>query len=136
MITRRDLLAGVTGLGGTLAVHPAQALERGTLFEVASRLVPIYRNHDADALHAMLAPDLQGDFPPAALARWLDEARATFGILQRTSLPTYGSRAHSIFIAYFDRGPSDMFLEIDQQERLLLWALKNDSKVLAIRRRA
>ena len=57
-------------------------------------------------------------------------------MLQRTSLPTYGSRAYGIFAAYFDRGPADMYLEIDDRERLVLWTLKNDVKALSIRERA
>ena len=131
---RRHLLLGLAGIG--LAPTPGQALDRTSLFAVATRLVAIYRAADADALHRALAPDLQPDFPPAALSAWLQEARDTFGILQRTSLPTYGSRAHSIFVAYFDRGPSDMYLQIDEQERVLFWTFKTPSHVLSLRRRA
>jgi len=58
-----------------------------------------------------------------------------FGMLQRTSMPTYGSRTHGIFAAHFDRGPSDMFLEVDPQEKLVLWVLKDASSTLAIRKR-
>ena len=134
MINRRHLLLGLAGLG--IAPTQGQALERTSLFEVATRLVAIYRADDADALHRALAPDLQADFPPRALSAWLKEARDTFGMLQRTSLPTYGSHAHSIFVAYFDRGPSDMFLQIDEQERVVFWTFRNPSSVLALRRRA
>jgi hypothetical protein len=134
MINRRHLLLGLAGLG--IAPTQGQALERTSLFEVATRLVAIYRADDADALHRALAPDLQADFPPRALSAWLKEARDTFGTLQRTSLPTYGSRAHSIFVAYFDRGLSDMFLQIDEQERVVFWTFRNPSSVLALRRRA
>ena len=133
MINRRHLLLGLAGLG--IAPTQGQALERTSLFEVATRLVAIYRADDADALHRALAPDLQADFPPRALSAWLKEARDTFGTLQRTSLPTYGSRAHSIFVAYFDRGLSDMFLQIDEQERVVFWTFKTPSKVLSLRRR-
>jgi hypothetical protein len=133
-VNRRHLLLGLAGLG--LAPTPGQALDRTSLFAVATRLVAIYRAGDADALHRALAPDLQPDFPPTALSAWLQEARDTFGILQRTSLPTYGSRAHSIFVAYFDRGPSDMYLQIDEQERVLFWTFKTPSHVLSLRRRA
>ncbi len=131
---RRHLLLGLAGLG--LAPTPGQALDRTSLFAVATRLVAIYRAGDADTLHRALAPDLQPDFPPTALSAWLQEARDTFGILQRTSLPTYGSRAHSIFVAYFDRGPSDMYLQIDEGERVLFWTFKTPSHVLSLRRRA
>jgi len=134
MINRRHLLLGLAGLG--IAPAQGQALERTSLLAVAARLVAIYRAEDADALHRALAPGLQADFPPAALAAWLKEARDTFGMLQRTSLPTYGSRAHSIFVAYFDRGPSDMFLQIDEQERVVFWTFKTPSSVLSLRRRA
>jgi hypothetical protein len=134
MINRRHLLLGLAGLG--IAPTQGQALERTSLFEVATRLVAIYRADDADALHRALAPDLQADFPPRALSAWLKEARDTFGTLQRTSLPTYGSRAHSIFVAYFDRGLSDMFLQIDEQERVVFWTFRNPSSVLSLRRRA
>ena len=134
MINRRHLLLGLAGLG--IAPTQGQALERTSLFEVATRLVAIYRADDADALHRALAPDLQADFPPRALSAWLKEARDTFGTLQRTSLPTYGSRAHSIFVAYFDRGLSDMYLQIDEQERVVFWTFRNPSSVLALRRRA
>lgn len=134
MITRRTLLAGLAGLGCGLPASRGHALERGTLFELATRLVAIYQASDADALHEMLAPGLQPAFPVPVLARWLTEARDMFGLLQRTSMPTYGSRTHGIFAAYFDRGPSDMYLEIDQQEKLVIWVLKADAKVLSIRR--
>ena len=133
-VNRRRLLLGLAGLG--LAPAQGQALDRTSLFEVATRLVAIYRAADADALHRALAPDLQPDFSPEALSAWLQEARDTFGILQRTSLPTYGSRAHSIFVAYFDRGPSDMYLQIDEGERVLFWTFKTPSSVLSLRRRA
>jgi hypothetical protein len=137
MITRRQVWAGACALSGAaLAPSPGRALERGTLFEVATRLVSLYQASDADALHRMLAPTLQPHFPSASLAEWLAEARKAFGMLQRTSMPTYGSRAHGIFAAYFDRGPADMYLEIDRQSRLVLWALKDDVKVLSIRERA
>lgn len=136
MLTRRRLLAGASALGSTLAAGPGWTLERGTLFEVATRLVRIYQTGDAEAFHAMLAPDLRPGFPPAVLSGWLAEAREAFGMLQRVSLPTYGSVAHSIFVAYFDRRPCDMYLEIDRQERVVLWAFKNDVKVWAIRRQA
>ena len=131
---RRHLLLGLAGLG--LAPTPGQALDRTSLFAVATRLVAIYRAEDADAVHRALAPDLQPEFPTAALSAWLKEARDTFGILQRTSLPTYGSRAHSIFVAYFDLGPSDMYLQIDEGERVLFWTFKTPSHVLSLRRRA
>jgi hypothetical protein len=132
MITRRQAWAGACALSGAaLAPSPSRALERGTLFEVATRLVTLYQASDADALHQMLA--LQPHFPSASLALWLAEARNAFGMLQRTSMPTYGSRAHGIFAAYFDRGPADMYLEVDLWSRLVLWALKNDVKVLSIR---
>ena len=133
-VNRRRLLLGLAGLG--LAPTQGQALDRTSLFEVATRLVAIYRAADADALHRALAPDLQPDFPPASLSAWLQEARDTFGILQRTSLPTYGSRAHSIFVAYFDRGLSDMFLQIDEEQRVLFWTFRNPSSVLSLRKRA
>ena len=135
MVNRRHLLLGLAGLGSGFLPEPGQALERTSLFDVATRLVAIYRAEDADALHRALVPDLQPEFPPTALSAWLKEARDTFGILQRTSLPTYGSRAHSIFVAYFDRGPSDMFLQIDEQERVVFWTFKTPSKVLSLRRR-
>ena len=121
MVNRRRLLLGLTGLG--LAPTQGRALDRTSLFEVATRLVAIYRAADADALHRALAPGLQPDFPPEALSAWLKEARDTFGILQRTSLPTYGSRAH-------------MYLQIDEQERVLFWTFKTPSSVLSLRRRA
>ena len=137
MITRRHVGTGIAALSGAaLAPSLGRALERGTLFGVATRLVTLYQASDADALHQMLAPALQPRFPSASLALWLAEARNAFGMLQRTSMPTYGSRAYGIFAAYFDRGPADMYLEVDPQERLVLWALKNDVKVLAIREQA
>jgi hypothetical protein len=39
-------------------------------------------------------------------------------------------------VAYFDRGPSDMYLQIDEQERVLFWTFKTPSHVLSLRRRA
>jgi len=137
MMTRRQVGTGIVALSGAaLAPSLGRALERGTLFGIATQLVTLYQASDADALHRMLAPPLQRHFPSASLALWLAEARNAFGMLQRTSLPTYGSRAYGIFAAYFDRGPADMYLEIDDRERLVLWSLKTDVKTLSIRERA
>ncbi len=134
MLTRRHILVSLAGLGGALAPSPGQTIDRGTLFEVATRLVAIYRASDAEALHGMLSPELQPIFPPSALSLWLSDAQNAFGMLQRTSMPTYGSRTHGVFAAYFDRGPADMYLEINRQERLVLWAFKNDAKAMSIRK--
>jgi hypothetical protein len=112
------------------------AVERVTLFDFAKRLVAIYQASDADALHSILAPELQPDFSPPALSRWLTQARNTFGMLRRTSMPTYGSRTHGVLAAYFDRAPADMYLEMNQQEKLVLWVLKSGNNMLSIRKRA
>jgi hypothetical protein len=135
VIARRQALAGLVGAGGALALAPSPAFAGSRLYELALRLAAIYRASDADSLHRMLAPGLESSFPPAVLSRWLAEARAAFGMLQRTSMPTYGNRTHGVFAAYFDRGPADMYLEIDSRERLVLWAFKNDAGVLALRGR-
>jgi hypothetical protein len=135
MITRRHLLAGLAGLGCEITSGKGQALERGNLDEIASRLVGIYQTSDVDALHRMLAPDLQTSFSAPVLTRWLAEARESFGMLQRISMPTYGSRTHGVFAAYFNARPIDMYLEVDQQGRIVFWALKNASATLALRRK-
>jgi hypothetical protein len=50
-------------------------------------------------------------------------------------MPTYGSRTHGVFAAYFNARPIDMYLEVDQQGRIVFWALKNASATLALRRK-
>ncbi|NIX75655.1 hypothetical protein [Microvirga terricola] len=132
MLTRRQALSGFA-----LILVPASgaALEQDTLFNVSTRLVTIYQTGDAGALHSMLAPDLQAQYSPEALASWLSEAKATFGPLQRISLPISGTRAFAIFAAYFERAPNDMFLELDRDGRIVLWTLKSDSGAVVLRKR-
>ncbi|MBF9233156.1 hypothetical protein [Microvirga alba] len=132
MLTRRQALAG---LAFCLVPATGMALERDTLFNVSTRLVEIYQAGDAAALHGMLSPDLQAQYSPDALASWLREVNAKFGPLQRISLPISGTRAYAIFAAYFERAPSDMFLELDPQGRVVVWTLKNDSGAVALRKR-
>jgi hypothetical protein len=136
MIGRRHVLLGLTSFGGGFAPGFGQALADNVLFEVAQRLVAIYQASDADALHRLLAPDLQPHFPRPKLAAWLKEAQEAFGVLHRTSMPTYGSRHHGALLAYFDRAPADMYLQIDKQRRVVFWAFRDTVKALAIRKPA
>jgi hypothetical protein len=135
MIMRRHVLASFATLCCTIMPGEGQALERGKLVEIAARLVEIYQASDADALHGLLASDLQSRYSPPVLSRWLAEAQKTYGMIERISMPTYGSRIHGVFAVYVNGRPMDMYLEIDKRERVVFWGFNNASTTLTLRRK-
>jgi hypothetical protein len=134
MIMRRHVLASFAALCCTIMSGGGQALERGKLVEIASRLVESYQTSDADALHGLLAPDLQSRYSPLVLSHWLAEAQKTYGMIERISMPTYGSRTHGVFAAYVNGRPMDMYLEIDKQGGVVFWGFNNATTTLTLRR--
>jgi hypothetical protein len=110
----------------------AAGVERGTLGDVSQAVVALYNRDDAEALHAMLAPDRRRPWPIEPFARRLADCRRRLGAIERISLPVMGTRTFGFIAAYFEATARDMFLEIDQDGFIEVLTFKGQDDVCVL----
>lgn len=131
---RRDSRSGGLLLNAAAAILLTTACIQGAAAEpgphavtdLSRRLVQIYNDGDAAALHGLLAPALKAKYTPQDLAAVLGRCRALTGRVGRLSLPSYGQRHYGFFAVYAEAAVFEMILEIDPEERLFHWVVTDD----------
>ncbi len=93
---------------------------------VSQAFVRAYNAEDAEAVHRLLAPSLQGRYPVEALRTALTLCRVLTSEIFRISTPVWGARHFGYFAVYAETKPFEMILEIDDDERIIHWVVTDD----------
>ncbi len=93
---------------------------------VSQAFVRAYNAEDADALHRLLAPSLQGRYPLEALRTAVTLCRVLTSEIFRISTPVWGARHFGFFAVYAETKPFEMILEIDDDEKIIHVVITDD----------
>jgi hypothetical protein len=111
------------------AVLPVPAMaEVGphAVINVSQELLRAYKAEDASALHGLLAPVLQAEYPVDRLRMILARCRALTHEIDRFSVPSWGARHYGFFGVYAETAVFEMILEIDHNEKIVHWVITDD----------
>jgi hypothetical protein len=113
-------------LGMSLAVPATAEVGPHALINVSQELLRIYNTEDAQALHGLLAPSLQANYPVETLRRVVAHCRVLTHDIFRFSTPSWGARRFGFFAVYTETSVFEMILEIDENEKIVHWVVTDN----------
>jgi hypothetical protein len=96
------------------------------LMNVAQELLRAYNAEDARALHGLLSPALQVKYSVETLHVLLAQCRTMTHEIDRFSIPSWGGRRYGFFGVYAELKVLEMILEIDENEKIIHWAVTDN----------
>jgi len=96
------------------------------VINVSQDLLRAYKAEDASALHGLLAPALQAEYPVERLRVILTRCRALTHEIDRFSIPSWGARHYGFFGVYAEISVFEMILEVDENEKIVHWVITDD----------
>jgi hypothetical protein len=121
MTSARKIRRLLVALGAVAASAFSTPVAASALFDRSQELVEALNLTQVETISALLS---KGGMEKANVAAFIAECQSVLGArIHRISLPTSGTSTFAFFLAYTESGVWDMALELDEQDRVLFWAI-------------